>query len=75
MTPAQTYKMYAAIAVDMVAETTDPARRASLLEMAQLWQDLADKEEQPPASQIDTQAQQPAQQQQQQPQQDNDNDE
>jgi len=74
VTPAQTYKMYAAIAVDMVAETTDPARRASLLEMAQLWQELADKEEQPPAPQIDTQAQQPAQQQQQ-PQQDNDNDE
>jgi hypothetical protein len=40
------YKMYAGIAADMAADTIDPARRASLLEMAQAWRTLAEKEEQ-----------------------------
>jgi hypothetical protein len=74
MTPADTYRMYATIAADLAAAETDPARRVSLLEMAQAWQRLADKEERPPPPQTHAQAQQPAQQQQQ-PQQDNDNDE
>jgi hypothetical protein len=66
MTPAETYRMYAAIAADMAAETTDPTHRASLLEMAQAWHEL------PPATHA--QVQQPAQQQQQQ-QPDDDKDE
>jgi hypothetical protein len=37
--------MYAAIAADMAGQTTDPARRVSLLEMAQAWRNLADKED------------------------------
>jgi hypothetical protein len=37
--------MYAQIAADMAAETTDQGRRVSLLEMAQAWRALADKEE------------------------------
>jgi hypothetical protein len=59
------YRMYATIAADMAAETTDPGRRASLLEMAQAWQRLADKVGEGP---------QHAVQQQQQPQPDNEND-
>jgi hypothetical protein len=38
--------MYATIAGDMAAETTDSRDRASLLEMAQAWQKLADAEDQ-----------------------------
>ena len=45
MTPAEHYRMYAEIAAGMAAETTDPGRRVSLLEMAQAWRALADKEE------------------------------
>jgi hypothetical protein len=37
--------MYATIAAEMAAETADPGRRVSLLEMAQAWRALADKEE------------------------------
>jgi hypothetical protein len=37
------YRMYANIAVDMAADTTDPGRRALLLEMAQVWRTMADK--------------------------------
>jgi hypothetical protein len=37
--------MYATIAAEMAAETTDPGRRASLFEMAQAWRALAEKEE------------------------------
>ena len=42
--------MYAEIAEDMAAETTDPGRRVSLLKMAQAWRALADKEEDSPTS-------------------------
>ena len=73
MTPAESYRMYATIAADMAAETTDPRHRASLLEMAQAWNELAEKEDQPPPPQTHAQARQPAQQQQQ-PQPDNEND-
>jgi hypothetical protein len=38
--------MYAAMAADMAAEATDPGSRATLLEIAQTWRNLADKEEQ-----------------------------
>jgi hypothetical protein len=38
-----TYRMYATIAAGMAADETDPGRCASLLEMAQAWQRLADK--------------------------------
>jgi hypothetical protein len=44
VTPAEHYRMYAEIAAGMAAETTDPGRRVSLLEMAQAWRALADKE-------------------------------
>ena len=72
MTPADFYRMYASIAADMgAAETTDPARRVSLLEMAQAWHELADKEDRPLPQQTHAQAHQPAQQQQQ-PQPDDD---
>jgi len=74
MTPADTYRMYATIAADMAAETTDSRHRASLLEMAQAWHELAEKEDQPLPLQAHAQAQQPAQQQQQ-PQPDEDKDE
>ncbi|MGB6661213.1 MAG: hypothetical protein WBE90_19555 [Xanthobacteraceae bacterium] len=37
--------MYATIAAEMAADTADPGRRVSLLEMAQAWRALADKEE------------------------------
>ena len=74
MTPAETYKMYATIAEDMAAETTDPERRASLLEMAEAWQELAEKEDRPLPLQTHTPVQQPAQQPQQ-PQPDDDKDE
>jgi hypothetical protein len=39
--PTFTYLMYAQIAADLAADEHDPIRRASLLEMAQAWQDLA----------------------------------
>jgi hypothetical protein len=60
--PTDTYLMYAQIAVDMAADEADPGRRASLLQIAQSWRNLADKD----ASR--------AVQQQQQPQPDNEND-
>lgn len=31
------YEMYARVVPDMAAETTDARRRASLLEMTQMW--------------------------------------
>ena len=65
MTPAEHYRMYAAIAADTAAEATDPGSRATLLERAQTWRNLADKEEQSQPPQMPTQAQQAAQQQQQ----------
>jgi hypothetical protein len=43
--PADYYRMYARIAADLAADTADTARRASLLEMAQAWRNLADKAE------------------------------
>jgi hypothetical protein len=46
VTPAGHYRMYAAMAADMAAEATDPGSRATLLEIAQTWRNLADKEEQ-----------------------------
>jgi hypothetical protein len=45
VTPAEHYRMYATIAAEMAADTADPGRRVSLLEMAQAWRALADKEE------------------------------
>jgi hypothetical protein len=66
--------MYATIAADMAADTTDPDKRASLLEIAQAWQELAEKEDRPVPPQTHAQAQQRAQQQQQ-PQSDDDKDE
>jgi hypothetical protein len=42
--PADTYLMYAQIAVDMAADEAHSGRRASLLQMAQAWRDLADKD-------------------------------
>ena len=42
--PTDTYLMYAQIAVDMAADEADPGRRASLLQIAQAWRDLADKD-------------------------------
>ena len=56
VTPVETYRMYAAIAGDMAAESTDPGRRVSLLEMARAWRALADKEE---GSHVAQQQQQP----------------
>jgi hypothetical protein len=44
LSPADTYRMYAKIAAELVAEEDDPGSRASLLEMAQAWQKLADEE-------------------------------
>ena len=61
--PTDTYLMYAQIAVDLAADEADPGRRASLLQIAQSWRNLADKEA-PRAAQ-----------QQQQPQSDDDKDE
>jgi hypothetical protein len=44
---AQYYRMYATVAADMAAETTDPVRRETLLEIAQAGQRLlAEKAEQ-----------------------------
>jgi hypothetical protein len=57
MTPAQTYRMYAGIAADIAADNPDPGRRVSLLEMAQAWRVLADKEDGPPV--VQQQQQQP----------------
>jgi len=54
--------MYAQIAVDMAADEADPGRRVALLQIAQSWRDLADKDGPRVA------------QQQQQPQPDNEND-
>jgi hypothetical protein len=56
------------------ADTTDPDKRASLLEMAEAWQELAEKEDRPLPLQTHTPVQQPAQQPQQ-PQPDDDKDE
>jgi hypothetical protein len=64
MTPAEHYRMYATIAVDMAADAANADRRVSLLAMAQEWRRLADKAEGP----------QQVVQQQQQPQPDNEND-
>jgi hypothetical protein len=50
MTPAQTYRMYAEMAVDMAADTTDQTNRVSLLEIAQAWQKLAEKQDRLPPS-------------------------
>jgi hypothetical protein len=63
--PTDTYLMYAQIAVDLAADEADPGRRASLLQIAQSWRNLAGKEA-PRAAQ---------QQQQPQPQSDDDKDE
>jgi hypothetical protein len=43
--PTDTYRMYAKIAADLAADETDPNDRASLLEMAEAWQTLADEAE------------------------------
>ena len=56
MTPAETCRMYATIAADMAGEATDTGRRVSLLEMAQAWRTLADKED---GSHVAQQQQQP----------------
>jgi hypothetical protein len=48
--------MYATIAADMAGEATDTGRRVSLLEMAQAWRTLADKED---GSHVAQQQQQP----------------
>ena len=40
--PIDTYLMYAKIAADLAADEPDQGHRASLLEMAQAWQRLAD---------------------------------
>jgi hypothetical protein len=37
--------MYAANCAELAAETSDPSRRASLLEMAQAWRVLAERAE------------------------------
>jgi hypothetical protein len=42
--PADTYRMYAKLAADMAAEESDPRNRASLLDMAQAWKKLADRD-------------------------------
>ena len=42
--PTDTYLMYAQIAVDMAAHESDPGRRASLLQIAQEWRDLANED-------------------------------
>jgi len=47
--------MYAQIAVDMAADEANSGRRASLLQMAQAWRDLADKD----APRVAQQQQQP----------------
>jgi hypothetical protein len=61
---SDTYRMYATIAADMAADETEPVRCASLLEMAQAWQRLADKAEEsgfdrPPEPRVVLQQQQP----------------
>ena len=43
LNPTDTYLMDAKIATDLAADETDPGDRASLLEMAQAWQKLADE--------------------------------
>jgi hypothetical protein len=43
--PAAYYKLYAANCAEMAAESSDPGRRASLLEMAQAWRILAERAE------------------------------
>lgn len=43
--PVAYYRMYAAHCAEMAAEFPDPARRASLLEMAQAWRALAERAE------------------------------
>jgi hypothetical protein len=53
--PTDTYLMYAQIAVDMAADEADPGRRVALLQIAQSWRDLADKD----APRIAQQQQQP----------------
>jgi hypothetical protein len=52
--PADFYRMYAQIAVDMAADEAEPGRRASLLQIAQAWRNLADKD----APRVDQQQQQ-----------------
>jgi NAD-dependent oxidoreductase involved in siderophore biosynthesis len=49
--------MYASIAADMAADAADAGHRASLLEMARVWQKLAEKSEAPRAVQQQQQPQ------------------
>jgi hypothetical protein len=55
--PVHYYRMYARIAADIAADTTDPGRRASLLEMALAWRTLAEKAEGPRVAQQQQQPQ------------------
>jgi hypothetical protein len=55
--PRDYYRMYASIAADMAADAADAGHRASLLEMAQAWQKLAEKSEAPRAVQQQQQPQ------------------
>lgn len=45
LTLGNTYRVYARIAADMAAATSDLGHRVSLLEMAQAWQRLANAQQ------------------------------
>jgi hypothetical protein len=46
--PVVFYRMYAVTCVEIAAAVTDPARRASLFEMARAWFALAERAEKTP---------------------------
>jgi len=50
MTSPETYRKNAQACLDLAQGTTDPARKAELLGMAQQWRDLAEMAERQKAS-------------------------